>query len=205
MNLNNGKIFIYQFIIAPEKAIQYILESREDEHIGISLFTLFLSIVFSILSSSVISLKKSIIDVYMSIGFVTYFLNFLGNLVVFLSVVFFIKSFSLSTEQRIEFEKRNLPYLLFKLFCLSYLPYFFAPVLSLISLFLSTEAGISIYFLLKIFLWLWTVSLQVLIIRKVFRLKLMTSFILYILPLIGILAFVFIKVLNLAISFIALL
>lgn len=199
MDLKSGRIFMYSLLVAPEKAVGYLIEAKEDEHIGIALVTLFLSILFNIFSGAIISLKKSVIDVYMSVGYFTSFFDFLGNLLVFLSIIFFVRSFSLSREQRVEFEKKNLAYIMFKLFCFSYIPYFFAPVLSVISLFLSEKAGSSYNGLFRLLLWFWTVLLQILVLKKVFNLKLISSFILYVLPAAAIMAFLFIKFLNWAV------
>ena len=49
MNFKNGKVFIYNLIFSPNKAIEYTIKNKEDEHIGIALLVLILGIIFNLI------------------------------------------------------------------------------------------------------------------------------------------------------------
>lgn len=202
MDFKDIKTFLYSFLFSPQETISIAVKRREDEHMGMALLVLVITIVFNLLAKAIIALNTKIIDVYLGIGGVIYVLNFIGNIIIFLSIVFFIRSFSISNERNPK--KKNLSLLLFKLICFSFLPLVFAPVISLFGLFFGASQSLTIYYILKAGLIIWIGILQILIIKNVFRLKFLTSFALYILPLIGILAFVFLKIINISLSVITL-
>ncbi|MBU1077134.1 MAG: hypothetical protein KKH98_07575 [Spirochaetes bacterium] len=197
MNLNNGKIFIYNLIFAPRKALQYSLKGKEDEHIGIALLVLICGIVLNLFSKALIFLNIGIIDMYAGIGGVFAILNMTGNIIIFTAVIFFIKHFSLTNARK----NRNGALLFFKLICFSFIPFLFAPAVSMIGLFFKLFSGMTIFYLLRIALYLWAISLQILIVKELFDLKLLSSIALYVLPLIGLFAFAFIKIVDMTLFF----
>lgn len=203
MNLKNDKIFIYNLIFSPQNAIAYSIKSKEDEHIGIAILVLITSIVFNLLSRVIISMKISLINTYIGIGGFITVLNFTGNLMIFTAVIYFIKSFSLSSKSS---QKKQMPgnknyaLLLFKLLCFSFIPFIFTPVISLMGLFLSLHNCLAMYYIIKVGIYFWIVVLQILIIKQLFDLKLLTSIALYVLPLVGLNVFIFIKIFNFALS-----
>ncbi len=206
MNLKNDKIFIYNLIFSPQNAIAYSIKSKEDEHIGIAILVLITSIVFNLLSRVIISMKISLINTFIGIGGFITILNFTGNLMIFTAVIYFIKSFSLSSKSSNFSKKNQMPgnknyaLLLFKLLCFSFIPFIFTPVVSLMGLFLSLHNCLAMYYIIKVGIYFWIVFLQILIIKKLFDLKLLTSIALYVLPLVGLNVFIFIKIFNFALS-----
>ncbi len=203
MELVNGKVFIYHFIFYPEKAIEYLIQRKEDEHMGIALLVLVIGAIFNLFSRIIISLNKNSIDIYLGFCGFIFILNFLGNLIIFTAIIFFIKNFSLHKEEKALYKNVNYAAIFFKLVCFSYIPLFFAPVISLFGLFLNFYDAGTYYYFLKIAIYFWIAFLQILILKKIFNLKILTSIALYILPLIGLFVFIFIKILNIGISLIS--
>jgi len=203
MDIENGKVLIYHLVFFPRKAIEYLVESKEDKHMGIALLVMVCGVIFNILSKAIVSLNRTSISTYIGIGGFLIILNFVGNLVLFTAIIFFIRNFALSRKEQSLYEDKNCAVIFFKLVCFSFVPFLFTPVISLFGLSLSLHNAVALYYILKMTIYFWIVFLQILIIRKLFNLRILTSIALYILPIIGLFAFMFIKLLNVALSFIS--
>jgi len=201
MELSNGKIFIYHLIFYPAEAIEYLLKAREDEHMGIAVLVVVAGILFNLLSKVIISMNRELLNIYLGWGGFIVTLNFVGNLILFIGVIFFIKSFTSGEENKAFQRNINYASLLFKSFCFSFVPLFFTPILSLFGLFFRFNGSLIFFYFLKLGIYFWIMFLQVYIIKTIFNMKLLSTIGLYFLPLIGLFAFIFIKIINIGITF----
>ncbi len=199
MDLTSGKIFIYYLIFYPKKAIEYLIQNQEDEHMGIALLVLITGIILNLLSRIIVSLNENLIDIYLGLGGFIFILNFIGNLIILTAVIFFIKNFSLSNKEKVLYRKTNYAVIFFKLICFSYIPLLFTPIFSLFQLFINLYIVNTYYFILKVAVYTWIAFLQILIIKTIFNLKILAAVAIYILPLIGLFVFLFIKMINMGI------
>lgn len=202
--MDNGKILIYNFIISPGKAIEYLIIDKQDKYMGIALLVMLCGVILNLTSKAVFFLNRDLINIYVGIGGIISVLNFLGNLILFTAILFFINNFSLKEKEKRVYKNKNYAALFFKLICFSFIPLLFTPLVSLAGLYFKLLNASTLYYLLKTALYFWIVFLQILIIKKIFDLKTSTSIALYLLPMVGLLAFIFIKILNMGLTFISL-
>ena len=171
---------------------------------GIALLVVVAGVIFNLFSKIIVSLNRDLLDMYLGFGGFIFILNFVGNLILFTGIIFFIKNFALSKKEKILYKNINYACTFFKLICFSFIPFLFTPVISLFVLFFHINNAMTFYYILKIGIYFWIVFLQILIIKTLFNLKILSSIALYILPLIGIFVFIFIKILNIGMSIISL-
>ena len=98
MDYNDKKIFIYQFIIAPKEAITYLLKKAQNEYFRLSWLVLILCLAFNFLSIGIINLNKNHVFGLLGFKFVLYTLGFLGNVFIFIGIVYFSKILFLNTD-----------------------------------------------------------------------------------------------------------
>lgn len=188
-------VFLYNLLLSPKKTLTYIiLKTKEDEHIGIALATAASAFIFELIGKSIALKKKLLITFFIDLNIIPYIIGFFGNLLLISAVWFFVNNFIISKEKRIEFSSRNTAYILFKSICLTYFPFIFSPVLAVLSIFLNPATPSGVYFFFKLALTGWVVYLQILVLKILFDIKTITAFLLYILPIIALIAFFVIKI-----------
>ncbi len=171
---------------------------------GIAFLVMLCGVILNLTSKTVFLLNRDLINIYVGIGGIISILNFLGNLILFTAILFFINNFSLKVKEKRVYKNKNLAALFFKLICFSFIPLLFTPLVSLAGLYFKLLNASTLYYILKTALYFWIIFLQILIIKKIFNLKTLTSIALYLLPMVSLLAFIFIKILNMGLSFISL-
>lgn len=183
-------VFLYNLLLSPKKTLIYIIQqTKEDEHIGIALATAASAFIFELIGKSIALKKRLMITFFIELNIIPYIIGFFGNLLLISAVWFFINNFIINKKKRIEFSSRNIAYILFKSICLTYYPFIFSPVLAVLSISLSSLSSAVIYFLLKLALIFWVIYLQILVLKITFDIKTITAFLLYILPIVVLIAF----------------
>ena len=200
MDYNDKKLFIYQFIIAPKEAITYLLKKAQNEYFKLSWIVLILCLAFNFLSIGIINLNKNHVFGLLGFKFVLYTLGFLGNVFIFIGIVYFSKILFFSTDLKRSKTKNNEAVMLIKMFNFSYLPFLFTPMISLIALFLKLNLNINFYFLFKLCIYGWIFYLQIFIIKELFKIKLSVTLGIYIIPLLGFIGLTMIKFFNLMVK-----
>lgn len=177
--------FLYYLLLKPQKSFSYLLKSKEDEHIGIALATAALAFIFNLIAKAIVLNKRLLITFFVEINIIPYIIGFFGNILLITAIWYFIRNFFS--------QKISSAYLLFKTICFTYFPLVFAPLFAILSIFLNPASPTGIYFFFKIILTGWIVYLQIYVLKINFELKTITAFLLYILPIIALVAFFFIK------------
>ncbi len=202
--MDNGKILIYNLVFSPAATIQYLIKEKENIYMGIAFLVMALGIIFNRISNAVVSLDRDLINTYLGIGGFIYILSFIGFLILFTAIILFVKNFSLREKTKNPNKNKNYAVLFFKLACFSFMPLLFTPVLSLLGLFFKSINIPALYSLLKMAVYFWIIFLQLMIIKKLFNLKTLTSIALYLLPIIGFFTFIIIAILDLGFFFFSL-
>ncbi len=199
--MDNGKILIYNLVFSPAATIQYLIKEKENKYMGIAFLVMALGIIFNRISNAVVSLDRDLINTYLGIGGFIAVLSFIGNLILFTAIILFVINFSLREKTKNPNKNKNHAVLFFKLACFSFMPLLFTPVLSLLGLFFRSINIPALYSLLKMAVYYWIIFLQLMIIKKLFNLKTLTSIALYLLPIIGFFTFIIIAILDLGFFF----
>ncbi|MBN1898685.1 MAG: hypothetical protein JW827_07905 [Spirochaetes bacterium] len=191
--LSQAPAFFYYLIFKPRMVFDYLYRSREEDHVGIALGTASLAFVFGLIGKAVALKKQLLITFFIEINIIPYIVGFFGNIFLLSAIWFFVKSFIGQSKQKKDLQK-NRSLILFKSICFSYFPLVFSPVFAILALAINTVNPSGFYFLFRMILTGWVIYLQVIILKTVFAIKTLQAFLMYILPLVALIAYFFIKV-----------
>ncbi len=191
-SMNYTPVFFYYLLLRPKNAILYLLRAKEEEHMGIALATAAIAFIFDLIGKAIALKKDSLITFFLELNIIPYIIGFFGNILLICAIWYFVESF-IGDKNFSKFPTKNRGYLLFKLICFTYFPFVFLPALSVLALFLNPLSPSGVYFLLRLILTFWVIYLQIIVLKILFELKTTTAFLLYILPIIALVAFFIIK------------
>ena len=195
-SINSLPSFFYGFLFYPRNTIIKLLRKKDDFFMGVSLLTLFLAIVFDIISHAVILRSKTVFDFLFGIGAIPYLGAYAGNIFFLIAFWFFFIFFILYKTVAKKMEQRNYALLFVKLIFFSYIPLFFMPAVAVLSLALTSYSNSTLYVILSFIVKVWIAVLQVITIKELFKLKTFTSVILFIIPVIIYYAFLFFRLVS---------
>ena len=78
--MDNLKVLIYNFIISPGKAIEYLIIDKQDKYMGTAFLVMLCGVILNLTSKTVFLLSRDLINIYVGIGGIISVLNFLGTL-----------------------------------------------------------------------------------------------------------------------------
>ncbi len=147
------KEIFYNIIFYPSLAFNKLKEIKK--YGGLIFLSALVAFILNELSYAIAIKKLAVLKLKLSYFLLPLLLNFIINLVILSAILYFLRLVLIKEET----SARETGMLIFKVVCISYLPFYFLPVLSLINISLFGGSK-TIFLLLRILVYLWTAYLQ---------------------------------------------
>jgi len=177
--------FLYYLIVNPKICFEYLIKNKKsDEHLGIAVATGTFASFFYLIANAIAYKKKFILN-FLGYNTFSYLLSFWGEVFFISALWYFILNF---------FENKKVQgVVLIKTIFLSYYPLLFAPIFAIISLLISPKNS-QFFTFFKILFLLSVLYLKIFVLKKLFNINSVKAIVLYILPILGVYAFIIIKI-----------